>query len=90
MLKYVVFDFCGQEKIALADRVISHDQMIPHIPKALIVSAGFCTINPPSCYGESTTLNLKSRPEKDTLVLMQYLKSLVPTLEHKTVHNIYV
>jgi hypothetical protein len=72
-MKYVIFDYCGQEAIILADDIMPHVDMVKTIPHTLLLSAGFCTLNPPKCFGESTSLNLKSRPG-DTLTLMRYTR----------------
>lgn len=47
-------------------------------PKAFVISAGFCyppdKLNSASCFGESISLEKKSRPEQDTELLRSLME----------------
>lgn len=70
-MKYIKFKEVG---FVLFERHISHCRLADKVG-ADVESAGFVEmdeLNPPMCYGESTTLNVKSDP-KDTELLRRRL-----------------
>ena len=50
---------------------IEHLMRMEHNAEVEIVSAGFYDIGA-TCYGESESLNLKSKPEQDTDIIREY------------------
>lgn len=75
-IKYVITD---NEEIIVFSELLSHDTFKRLNP----ISAGFITFNTNSdghisckCYGESISLDLKSRPAEDTEIAMLQLNML--------------
>ena len=70
-IKYVVFDFLGDEYIVIFPELLTHIELANAVTKMSKymdpISGGF--IEHGKCTGESISLNMKSRGEKDTLLL---------------------
>lgn len=78
--KYVVLSDdkkYGTEKIFIFDASINHKDfargMIRGVRMPIVVSAGFIS-EFLTCYGESITLSVRSRPDMDTLLLHSMLE----------------
>jgi hypothetical protein len=71
--KYVILDQTVTVGIVFSD-YINHSEMAQVIG-GKVIGAGFCFIedNRYVCYGESTSLKVKSRPEEDAQILNKYL-----------------
>ena len=66
--KYIViYDENGGESVIIFPCYIAHSTMKFKVGN--IISAGFINCNL-QCFGESVSLNIKSRPEKDTTLAM--------------------
>ena len=78
--KYVVFELeNGIEDMIIFSGLVQHDWMARGL--GLIVSAGFISVHTDfggdqliECYGESISLNLKSRPEEDAKIAHRVLE----------------
>jgi|TARA_Y100000296_G_C5070172_1_gene204488 hypothetical protein len=74
--KYVVFDFIGEEFIVVFPEILTHIELANAFTKMSEygepISGGF--IEHGKCVGESISLNLKSRGEKDTLLLKKIME----------------
>ncbi len=77
-MKYIIVkDDFGTEQPLVSSEILGHKDMAGHKP---VVSAGFCGFNAEghyvtaSVWGDSTTLNVKSRPE-DAALLERMLRS---------------
>jgi len=82
-MKYVVIDNGMYEQIFIFCDAIPHDSMVAKIGQSTknVVSAGFVTYGSDgnlSCYGHSTSLNLKSRLIEDTDLLNLELRGRNP------------
>jgi len=70
-IKYVVFDFLGDEYIVIFPELLTHIKLANAVTKMTDymkpISGGF--IEHGKCTGESISLNMKSRGEKDTSLL---------------------
>ena len=70
-IKYVVFDFLGDEYIVIFPELLTHIELANAVTKMTDymkpISGGF--IEHGKCTGESISLNMKSRGEEDTLLL---------------------
>ena len=83
--KYIVIEeLDGTETIYIFSSLIDHRAFFNRIkrPDEKIVSAGFVSIfvnkdNEPecSCIGESTTIGVKARPEKDNFLANQMMRT---------------
>lgn len=74
--KYVVLSIGGIELPVIFSDLMTHADVARPLcaQRGEVVSAGFCHINDGTytCYGESVSLKLKSRPE-DSAILNRYL-----------------
>lgn len=72
-LKYIVFDVGGMTVPVAwpADLGLSHKDVARSVFIGIPISAGFCWPDKWDAHGESTTLELKSRPE-DSAILVKY------------------
>lgn len=74
--KYIVFEGIYGDEIILFPDYLEHNLVAdrwcygPTRARELVISAGF--VRDGRCYGKSISLNAKSRPEKDTLLLQKY------------------
>jgi hypothetical protein len=70
-LKYVMNNYLGVESPVVFPPMIKHTDRVD-VTFGQPFSAGFCVIKDSKveCYGESISLNLKSRPE-DSLILTE-------------------
>ena len=72
--KYIIVDFMNCELAITFDSIIPHSDFLECFRKPNIISAGFFDVSADkdnisvSCFGESTTLKLKSRKEDARLV----------------------
>ena len=70
-IKYVVFDFLGEEYIVIFPELLTHIEVAKSVTKMSKymepISGGF--IEHGECMGESISLDMKSRGEADTLLL---------------------
>ena len=77
--KYIVFETAnGIEDMVIFSILVQHDWVARGM--GLIVSAGFISVHTDfggdqliECYGESISLNLKSRPEQDAKIAHRVL-----------------
>jgi len=77
--KYIIVkDDFGAPAVVILDKLLSHDKVAAGKE---VLSAGFVEIWPDGteikaiCYGESISLHIKSRPEKDTELLTKMFQS---------------
>ena len=82
-MKYIMFKINGGELPVIFPPEIIHKQMARNI-NAEVISAGMIDYNL-TCYGESETLGIKSRPEDTKRV--QDLFSIPDDAEVKLVYN---
>ena len=76
--KYIVYLYKGLEVIIIFSEVIQHSDIAKKLVESedYVISAGFIRLdfdNKLCCYGESISLNKKSRPEKDSKLASVYL-----------------
>ncbi len=79
--KYIVVNNGGPSRDCecsiLFSNIIGHAEMVHNLfPQSCVVGAGFCQIIPHksgklsiACFGESTTLKIKSRGEEDSKIV---------------------
>lgn len=78
--KYITFtNNCGTESIAIFTEGAGYNEVGHGLD---VVGAGFCQINfnNPSesvCYGKSTTLDIESRGDEDTLLLRLLVRQMI-------------
>ena len=73
-MKYIVYNDQGAEEIILFSEIINHSTMSKRMGGA--ISAGFAykdDYDNVYCTGKSHTLNMDSRPDKDTELLIRRL-----------------
>ena len=68
-MKYIVVELEGVEHLFLFDMSIRHSVFAKRFNDGLIISAGFISPFKGQCSGESYSLGISSRPEKDTVLL---------------------
>jgi len=76
LAKYIIIDLAGDEYAICFPQALQHSEMLP--AKARPVSAGFYQIIDADTLlagGDSVSLNLSSRPEKDAALLRKLLTS---------------
>ena len=78
-LKYIIFEHQGEEVPVVFPADIMHKCLITHSPmggRSWPVSAGFCQMDSEGvcCFGESESLDLKSRPVQDAVIISEYYK----------------
>lgn len=89
-MKYVVFNGNNGEEIIIFPRRIQHSDFAEQVAKL-----SFCSMRPISggfivngeCVGESISLRMKSRGDKDTELVIKMLDLDVETLESTTPSN---
>ena len=80
-MKYIVVDYGYSEDMIIFPSTTNHKDMAEKFKDFPIVSAGFVkyddcvTLNPVYCYGESTTLHLTCRKERDNFLLRSAISS---------------
>lgn len=75
VLKYIVIDDNGIEKPYIFTALDQHRDVAFHLG-GKVVSGGFIAPGTDSiliCYGESISLNVKSRPEQDAKLINKFL-----------------
>lgn len=77
-MKYIVTNYDGTESIHLFPSLHRHDEMAKNLLGKPISAGAVLAINNGSgfilkCFGESTTLGIKSR-EEDTTLLVEHLE----------------
>ena len=73
-MKYIIYD---DNQVFIFDQSWSHQNVVFNLNLENILSAGMIDIrdNIITCWGESTTLDIKSRKSVDTNIILKYLKS---------------
>jgi len=67
MVKYVVTRYSLTEAIFVFSPHVEHSKFAKHM--GVVLSAGFVNMETKTCYGESISLRIKSRPEIDNILL---------------------
>ena len=72
-MKYIVITGKdGQEHLLIFDMNIQHSDFASYFKgEGVVISAGFIGPCRKRCYGDSLSLNICSRPEKDTALLQE-------------------
>lgn len=71
-MKYIVVKMKGEERLLPFHTNVQHSDFASHfINSSLVISAGFIDPIRGQCYGDSLSLNICSRPEKDTALLKE-------------------
>lgn len=74
--KYILIDGPGGYELTIFNASIDHSYMAS-TQKGEVVTAGFISfmdgLDKPHCYGRSTSLDVKSDPERDTKILHRML-----------------
>jgi len=75
-MKYITVKDRNDEEHAIVfpDKIIHKDVARIHsVSGVRVISAGFCTLNPPSAWGESESLNgMSSRPEDASIIAADF------------------
>lgn len=74
--KYIVFEERHIEEMVIFSSLLQHVNIAHRLRCEPVISAGFIEIidNEPVCFGESISLDIKSRGEIDTNVAKRVLK----------------
>lgn len=74
--KYIIVEIGLAACPIVFSDVVGHDDIARPYRQGSVLGAGFCYIDKNghySCYGESRSLNIKSRGEEDSRILNKYL-----------------
>lgn len=79
-MKYITYkDFDGNQVFVIFDKITDHIGMSRCLPVDEVLGAGFVGFNNdgPYCYGESISMNVKSRKEKDSKIIKRFCPWLI-------------
>ena len=73
-MKYIAYEnLDGNERFVIFDEITTHSDMAKYIRKKYVIGAGFVGFGEDGahCYGESISMNIKSRGEKDSQLIQR-------------------
>ena len=74
-MKYITYESIEFGKVfVIFDKITSHDDMASRLPHKEILGAGFIgfSLDGACCYGESVSLKIESRGQKDNEIINRF------------------